>query len=138
MRNQLITAALVAFSLSTVSAQAPKGVTPRSPNAAPPATAPTVRAQPASGSMKMTGCLQAGTDGAGYVVDSVKVTASKHAPKVRVSTKYEVRGLSEPELQPLVNQRVELTGQIAQTTAGASSVFLAASVKSVTGSCSAK
>ena len=138
MRIRLITASvsqLLLGAVLTVNAQAPKVVTPLPPNAPPPATQTTGRAQHASGAMKMSGCLQADIDRSTYVVDAVKVTPSKHASKVRVSTKYEVRGLSDAELQPHVNQKVELTGQIAQTTAGASSVFLATSVKMIAGVC---
>jgi hypothetical protein len=138
MRTQLITVAALVFSAAvTSSAQSPKVVTPRPPNAPPPETSSTVRAQHARGTMKMSGCLQAGPDGAAFVVDGAKITPSRHASKVRVSTKYEVRGLTAEELQPHVNQRVELTGQIAQTVAGASSVFLATTVKTVAAVCSA-
>lgn len=130
MRIRFITASvsqLIVGAALTVNAQAPKVITPLPPNAPPPATQTTVRAQHADGAITITGCLQEDKALASrrsavgepvapvdtYVLTGVKMSTSSHVSGIGVSTKYEVRGLSDMDLKKHVNHQVELTGQVA-------------------------
>jgi len=140
----------------TLAAQAPQSVpTPQPPdNPQPTITQTQTRATPANPAITITGCLQQERDVAGlrpsaverpgvtdnYVISGVKISPSSSVSGIGISTKYEVEGIPEADLQKHLNHQVELMGQIVQADNPASDLspnFRATSMKMIAATCGA-
>ena len=141
----------------TLYAQAPQSApTPQSPDRpSPPATQVPNRATPANAPITISGCLKeekdvpalkpSAVERAGitndYVLTDVKMSPSSSVSGIGISTKYEIEGIAEAELQKHVNHQVELTGQIVQAPASAPADdapdFKATSIKMLSATCGA-
>ena len=141
----------------TLYAQAPPSApTPQSPDRpSPPATQVPNRATPANATITISGCLKeekdvpalkpSAVERAGitndFVLIDVKMSPSSSVSGIGISTKYEIEGIAEAELQKHVNHQVELTGQIVQAPASAPADdapdFKATSMKMLSATCGA-
>ena len=157
MKTRLLTVAMAAAASMTLYAQAPQSApTPQSPNhPSPPATQVPNRATPANAPITISGCLKeekdvpalkpSAVERAGitndYVLTDVKMSPSSSVSGIGISTKYEIEGIAEAELQKHVNHQVELTGQIVQAPASAPADdapdFKATSLKMLSATCGA-
>jgi hypothetical protein len=140
----------------TLGAQSPQSApTPQPPdNRQPTITQTPTRAQPANPTMTVSGCLLKEkekdvddvkpnvTERTGvtedYILTDVKMSPSSSVSGIAVSTRYEIEGIAEAELQKHLNHHVELTGQITQTEATSSDItppFRATSLKMLAATC---
>jgi len=138
----------------TLGAQSPQSApTPQPPdNRQPTITQTPTRAQPANPTMTISGCLLKEKDATGvkpnvaeragvtedYILTEVKMSPSSSVSGIAVSTRYEIEGIAEAELQKHLNHQVELTGQITQAEAGTSDAtpdFRATSLKMLAATC---
>jgi len=157
MKTRILTVAMAAAASMTLYAQAPQSApTPQSPDRpSPTATQVPNRATPANATITISGCLKEEKDvpalkpspveRAGitndFVLTDVKMSPSSAVSGIGVSTKYEIEGIAEAELQKHLNHQVELTGQIVQAPASASADdapdFKATSLKMLAATCGA-
>jgi len=157
MNTRLLTVAMAAAASMTLFAQAPQSApTPQSPDRpSPPATQVPNRATPANAPITISGCLKeekdvpalkpSAVERAGitndFVLVDVKMSPSSSVSGIGISTKYEIEGIAEAELQKHVNHQVELTGQIVQAPASAPADdapdFKATSLKMLSATCGA-
>lgn len=138
----------------TLGAQSPQSApTPQPPdNRQPTITQTPTRAQPANPTMTISGCLLKEKDVAGvkpnvaeragvtedYILTDVKMSPSSSVSGIAVSTRYEIEGIAEAELQKHLNHQVELTGQITQAEPASSDStpdFRATSLKMLAATC---
>jgi hypothetical protein len=148
---------MAAAASMTLYAQAPQSApTPQSPDRpSPPAMQVPNRATPANATITISGCLKQEKDvpaltpsvaekagiGDDYVLTDVKMSPSSAVSGIGISTKYEIEGIAEAELQKHLNHQVEVTGQIVQPPASAPADdapdFKATSLKMLSATCGA-
>ena len=153
-RLKLIAIGMLSAASVTLGAQSPQSApTPQPPdNRQPTITQTPTRAQPANPTMTISGCLLQEKDVAGlkpnvaertgvtedYILTDVKMSPSSSVSGIAVSTRYEIEGIAEAELQKHLNHQVELTGQITQAAATSSDStpdFRATSLKMLAATC---